>query len=99
MALAPQDTAGPERDTAIRLVVAHRSGDAAAFTEIVDRLDRGASLEALQRDVLVPIERSLMASNHGLMRDVSATEWVANVRAALGAHDTVIARGGTARCA
>lgn len=35
MALAPQDTAGPERDTAIRLVVAHRSGDAAAFTEIV----------------------------------------------------------------
>ena len=67
--------------------------------EIVDRLDRGASLEALQRDVLVPIERSLMASNHGLMRDVSATEWVANVRAALGAHDTVIARGGTARCA
>lgn len=35
MALAPQDTGGPERDTAIRLVTAHRSGDTAAFTEIV----------------------------------------------------------------
>lgn len=64
--------------------------------EIVDRLERGESLEELQHDVLVPIERSLMANSHGLMRDVSATQWVANVRAALGAHDTVIARGGPA---
>ena len=66
--------------------------------EIIDRVDRGDSLEAIQHDVLLPIERSLMASGHGLLRDGSVTQWVAEVRAALGAHDAVVARGGTAPC-
>jgi RNA polymerase sigma-70 factor (ECF subfamily) len=35
MALAPNDMGGTERGNSIRLVTAHRSGDAAAFSEIV----------------------------------------------------------------
>jgi hypothetical protein len=66
--------------------------------EIIDRVERGVPLAALQRDVLVPFELDLVARAmyrpcHGL----SVVEWVVSGRAALGAYIAVLARSDTAR--
>lgn len=63
--------------------------------EILERVDRGAELSELQRDVLVPLEHDLMLGGRSPLRGgLSVTDWVAEVRAALSAHDAVVAHGG-----
>lgn len=62
--------------------------------ELVDRMDRGASLATLQREVLVPFELRLITKARTQPRSaLSVTQWVVEVRTALAAHDSIPARG------
>lgn len=63
--------------------------------EIVERVDRGASLTRLQREVLIPLELALVTRAEGAPARLTVTEWVAAVRKALATHDAPAARSAT----
>jgi hypothetical protein len=65
-------------------------------TEVLDLVDRGAPLLALQHDVLVPLELGLMAR---AVVELSVLDWVLRVRAVLAASDAVADHDGASRSA